>query len=78
MRRAIAETKSHKGVYKRYSITFKNEDHFNAWYNKCLRYGKVIGVQFLDGKGDNWKTEDDPHDAMIADQRWDNIKGINE
>lgn len=76
-RRATVETKSNRGVYKAYSITFKNQGHYNAWWNKVSMFGKIIGVTFEDGKSeDAWG--DDPHDAMITDQRWNRIKGINE
>lgn len=54
MRKATVETKSNSGVYKVYTMAFKSENHFDNWYHKVNKFGKVIGVTFLDGCGDNW------------------------
>ena len=58
MREAIVEVKTY-GKYSTYKIEFQNEKHFNRWFERISRNGKVLGVVFKDGQKD-W-----PKDSII-------------
>lgn len=75
MRRAFVEIKYY-GKYNSYHINFNNEKHYNAWFEKISRNGKVLGIRFHDGK-DVWDNEN-YFDAYNADKTWEKIKGTNE
>ena len=74
---STTKNSSRRRGYETYEITFNDERHFDNWYNKVSKYRKIIGIEWIDGSTE-WKTDDDPFDAMICDQRWNAIKGLNE
>jgi len=41
----LVTVRRHDGKSSTYYISFKNENHFDNWYNKISQFGKLDGIE---------------------------------